>query len=216
MSNVLEPWKEKLMQDFRAWLEVRPPVNDPKATDGENRLPDLHSLFSELAALRQELRLQNREQLRATRELQQARESFAGAQLQRDGSPPSEAGNSLTVLDALLPFLDIRDAISRGLANTAAAVSRADRENLQGAELLEAILLGQRLALERCDRALARAGIVPIQALGQRFDPNFMEAVEMRDCEGASPGTVIEEVRGGFKQGDKIIRPARVIVSVAR
>ncbi len=216
MSSVLEPWKEKLLQDFRAWLEVRPPANEPKATDREDRLPDLHSLFSELAALRQELRLQNREQLRATRELQQARESFAGGQLQRGGNPPSEARNSSAVLDALLPFLDIRDAISRGLVHTAGAVSRADRENLEGAELIEAILLGQRLALERCDRALARVGIVPIQALGQRFDPNFMEAVELRDCEGSSPGAVVEEVRGGFKQGDKIIRPARVIVSAVR
>ncbi|MFB3906195.1 MAG: nucleotide exchange factor GrpE [Acidobacteriota bacterium] len=216
MSKALEPWKEELLRDFRAWLEAGPASTEPQATEGGNRLPDLHSLFSELAALRQELRLQNREQLRATRELQQARESFAGGPSRRDVRPASEAGNSLAVLDALLPFLDIRDAISRGLANTAAAVSRADRENLPGPDLLEAILLGQRLALERCDRALARAGIVPVQALGRRFDPNSMEAVETRDSKGASPGTVVEEVRGGFKQGDKVIRPARVIVTAMR
>jgi molecular chaperone GrpE len=54
---------------------------------------------------------------------------------------------------------------------------------------------------------LAKEGIEPIIAIGQKFDPNFMESVE---GEGE---TISEEVQKGYTMHGKIIRPAKVKVA---
>ncbi len=61
--------------------------------------------------------------------------------------------------------------------------------------------------------ALKRAGIEPYSPEGERFDPQFHEAVAQQPFEGAEPGTVIEVYQRGYRQGDSILRPARVVVA---
>jgi molecular chaperone GrpE len=72
----------------------------------------------------------------------------------------------------------------------------------------------------------SKEGIEEIKTIGQKFDPNTMEAVEevsgVPDSAEEEPasakasavkaGTVIEEVQRGYKISDKILRPARVRV----
>jgi molecular chaperone GrpE len=61
--------------------------------------------------------------------------------------------------------------------------------------------------------ALKRAGIEPFSPQGERFDPQFHEAVAQQPFVGAEPGTVVEVYQVGYRLGDSILRPARVIVA---
>ncbi len=61
--------------------------------------------------------------------------------------------------------------------------------------------------------ALGRAGIEPFSPQGEPFDPQHHEAVAQQAVEGAQPGTVIEVYQCGYRLGDSILRPARVVVA---
>jgi molecular chaperone GrpE len=59
---------------------------------------------------------------------------------------------------------------------------------------------------------LRDAGVMPIAALGKKFDPNLFEAVGEEESD-EQEDTVIEEIQKGYKMGDKVIRPAKVKVA---
>ena len=61
--------------------------------------------------------------------------------------------------------------------------------------------------------ALKRAGIEPFSPEGEQFDPQFHEAVAQQPFEGIAPGTVVEVYQRGYRLGDTILRPARVVVA---
>jgi molecular chaperone GrpE len=56
---------------------------------------------------------------------------------------------------------------------------------------------------------------VPIEALGQPFDPNLHEAVQQIPSADYPPMTVLQEVERGYKLHDRVVRPTKVIVSAA-
>ncbi|CAE7546586.1 grpE [Symbiodinium natans] len=60
---------------------------------------------------------------------------------------------------------------------------------------------------------LQSLGFERIQALGGVFDPAEHEAASQRPAEGQPQGTVCEELRSGWKLGDRIVRPAVVVVA---
>jgi molecular chaperone GrpE len=61
--------------------------------------------------------------------------------------------------------------------------------------------------------ALKRAGIERYSPEGERFDPQFHEAVAQQPVEGAEPGVVVEVFQRGYRLGDNVVRPARVVVA---
>ena len=63
--------------------------------------------------------------------------------------------------------------------------------------------------------ALAKHNVVPIEANGQPFNPDEHEAVMQRPSADHPEGTVIQVLAQGYKLGDRVLRPAKVIVSVA-
>ncbi len=50
-----------------------------------------------------------------------------------------------------------------------------------------------------------------IKTVGEKFDPRLHEAIS--EEEGQEAGIVLKEVEGGYKMGEKVIKPARVIIS---
>ncbi len=63
---------------------------------------------------------------------------------------------------------------------------------------------------------LSKIGIERIKAHGAAFDPAFHEAVQQFETDEHPPGTVIHEVQAGYVQGDKLVRPAIVVVAKAK
>jgi molecular chaperone GrpE len=61
--------------------------------------------------------------------------------------------------------------------------------------------------------ALQRAGIERYSPEGEPFDPQYHEAVAQQPIEGAEPGTVVEVYQRGYRIGESVLRPARVLVA---
>ena len=60
--------------------------------------------------------------------------------------------------------------------------------------------------------ALRKEGLLEIETDGQ-FDPHVHEALLAQPSDGAESGAVLEVVQRGYRLGDKVVRPARVIVA---
>jgi molecular chaperone GrpE len=60
---------------------------------------------------------------------------------------------------------------------------------------------------------LTRNGIEAVDPSGEKFDPNLHEALSTVPVDGTEPGLVVEVVQKGYRMGEQLIRPARVVVS---
>jgi molecular chaperone GrpE len=72
---------------------------------------------------------------------------------------------------------------------------------------------GLRSVLGQMEAILARHGVQRVGRLGEPFNPERHDAVAVRESEAAPDRTVVEVVRSGFAVGDRVLRPAQVIVS---
>jgi molecular chaperone GrpE len=71
---------------------------------------------------------------------------------------------------------------------------------------------GVKLVEKSLRAALAKEGLTEIDTSGQ-FDPHVHEALLTQPAEDAEPGSVLDVVQRGYRLGDKVVRPARVIVA---
>ncbi len=78
--------------------------------------------------------------------------------------------------------------------------------------LREGVELTRRAALQR----LRNEGVTRIEALGQPFDPHRHDAVSTvpHDGTGAGPDTVVQVLEPGYRLGERLLRPARIVVAV--
>jgi molecular chaperone GrpE len=60
---------------------------------------------------------------------------------------------------------------------------------------------------------LGKHGIEAVDPTGEKFDPNLHEALSMQQVEGTESGVVIETMQKGYRLGEQLIRPARVVVA---
>ena len=72
---------------------------------------------------------------------------------------------------------------------------------------------GVLLVFRSLRETLVRHGIEAVEPTGERFDPNLHEALSKQPADGAEAGTVIETMQKGYRLGEQLIRPARVVVA---
>ena len=230
-----DDWKHRALADFRLWLEELD--EPPGAAQPDAASCDLHDLFAEFAALRQEVRLQNREQSRAGREL-----ANAAARYDEAGRVLESRDQDLATFESLvsraaenrclLPVLDLRDALVRGrgaavrLRKAGAKAGRGGKGKggkgrRKGARKLlrrmqpgmAGVVEGYELAIRRCDRMLAQFGVCAVPAVGARFDARTMHAVDTRRVKQQAEGVVVEEYVSGFVRDGAVLRLAEVAVN---
>ncbi|HTB49539.1 MAG TPA: nucleotide exchange factor GrpE [Solirubrobacteraceae bacterium] len=111
---------------------------------------------------------------------------------------------------------DAAQAQDRGVAKLAKellpALDNLDRA-IEAAEAEDPLLAGVRLVRAEIAAALTRVGIEAFAPLGEPFDPNQQEAMAQQPVEGAVSGTVAEVYQDGYRMGETILRPARVLVA---
>ena len=95
-------------------------------------------------------------------------------------------------------LLDVVDNLERALE------AKGDVESLRE---------GVRLTLESWKRVMERFEMQRIDAVGKPFDPHHHEALMQVPSEEHPEGTVIAQHVAGYKIGDKLLRPAKVVVS---
>jgi len=72
---------------------------------------------------------------------------------------------------------------------------------------------GVLLVFRSLRETLTRNGIEAVNPKGEKFDPMQHEALSMQPAEGVESGTVVEVMQKGYRLGEQLIRPARVVVS---
>jgi len=77
------------------------------------------------------------------------------------------------------------------------------------------IVDGVQLVLRQFLTAFERLEVTPVEAGGQPFDPNLHEAISQQESD-SPPGTVVQVLQRGYKAGDRLLRPALVVVAKAR
>ena len=107
----------------------------------------------------------------------------------------------LATASLLIKLLPVIDNFDRALA----AAPRSEGE----AAIHRGVTLIHRQLMEE----LKREGLVPMEAVGEPFDPSHHEAVATDSSSDLPPNTVVEEVQRGYFFRDRLLRPAAVRVS---
>ncbi len=209
-----ESTKDKLIEQFRAYLET-------SQIDNSNETPqtDLFSLFTELAALRNEVKLESRQVKVA---LDMFRETFdtvqsTHAQLNKEFEHCRlEQYNQKREMmrNLLLAFLDVYDRLEAGMtALNNYTPSLLNFFCKRETRLILGLQEGQAITLRRMLQLLARYRVHPLEALNKPLDPHCMRAVEVEFQPRLKNGIVTSELRKGFMWEDEVLRPAEVKVN---
>jgi molecular chaperone GrpE len=213
MRPLEETEKQRLVEEFRACLEQW----EDDAEQGEP--VDLRTLLGEMAALKNEVRLESRlfknalDELKSFGEALREHNERLARDLDRARSEAAE-GQRQTERRLLLGILDLRDRLQAG-ADAAAARRPSALARLVPGEtrFARALSEGLTLTLQRLDELLATHRVRPIEALGQPLDPQRMRAVGVEADPEAPDGVVLREARRGFYHGGELLRAADVIVN---
>ena len=102
-------------------------------------------------------------------------------------------------------LLEAADDLERALS----AVSSSEVESAAVRSLVD----GVRLSLATLQKRIAELGAERMAVAGQPFDPRLAEAVDtVAVADAAQDGCVVQEVRAGYRIGERVLRPARVRV----
>ena len=80
---------------------------------------------------------------------------------------------------------------------------------------MEQLITGVKQTAESFKTALGAAGVEPVGAQDELFDPELHEAVEIASVEPEFDGKVMNEYTKGYRIGERLLRPARVVVGRA-
>ena len=86
---------------------------------------------------------------------------------------------------------------------------------LQAQGAPEEFLAGVRMTRNEFLRVMEGMGIVPMDSIGRKFDPQYHEAADCAEFEGVEPDTIAEVIREGFicTDGSTVVRHAMVRVA---
>jgi len=109
------------------------------------------------------------------------------------------------VLKEMLPVVD----------NLERAIEHAAQSSEEVDPALKPILEGVQLVLRQFTTAFERLDVTQVEAMDKPFDPNMHEAISQAESD-AAPGTVVQVLQRGYKSGDRLLRPALVVVAKAK
>lgn len=161
------------------------PPQEPLQDDG----PDLQSAL--IAAEQKALAFQDA-MLRMQAEMENLRKRMA-----RD----LERSRRLALEQVMNDLLPVRDSLERGL------------EAAEGTGTVDALREGKLMTMKMLCKVMADHGLEEIDPRGQPFNPEFHEAISMLPSDVAPADTVLEVVQKGYRLHERLVRPARVVVS---
>jgi molecular chaperone GrpE len=106
-------------------------------------------------------------------------------------------------------LLGVADSLSRALA----AVPEEEREIID--DVMKKFLDGIEMTERELNNVFQRHNLRKLETIGQKFDPNFHQAMFEVPTSEKPPGTVMQEVQSGYAVGERCLRPALVGVAKA-
>ena len=179
-----------------------PDETNGKAAGRPTDRPETESasaILEDLECLRNRLENAERERDEYRELIQRTRADFENYQkrIQRDLAEERRYSHAALALE-LLPVLD---NLQRAL--------EAARKEAKADPLVE----GVGLVEKQLFNVLRRFQVVPLQAEGRPFDPSFHEAVSQELRQDVAPGTVVRVLERGYQLGERVLRPAKVVVA---
>ena len=123
----------------------------------------------------------------------------------RRAAQSAEAARQRAIADVMLEMLPILDNLQRAIA---AASDRAS-EPTGGVSVIEGVRATEVMLVA----ALRRFGVRKVGSVGAVFDPSLHDAIMEQDPCAGPPGTIVGVLEEGYTIGDRLLRPARVIVA---
>lgn len=157
---------------------------------------DVAALETELEQAKAELQKAKDERDAAMDRLARAQAEFDNARRRAQREQQDYREYALT--DAVRTLLPILDSFDRALAS-----------NAEGAEFRN----GMELVDRQLHDALGKLGVTEIAAVGEPFDPNVHEAIEMVDTTEAEDNHVLQELQRGYRLKERLLRPSMVRVA---
>jgi molecular chaperone GrpE len=105
------------------------------------------------------------------------------------------------LVETIIPFLQVFDLFDMAMK----AAEKSDN--------VAALKQGLEMILAQYGKTIDELGVQKFDAIGSTFDPMWHDAVAYENNEEAAEGVIIKQWNCGYKMGDKLLRPARVIVS---
>ena len=99
-------------------------------------------------------------------------------------------------------LLPVRDSLERGLEAASDPAATVDT-----------LIEGKQLIMKMLTKAMADHGLMVIDPVGESFNPELHEAMTMLPSAQHDENTVIDVLEKGFQLHDRLIRPAKVVVS---
>jgi len=112
-----------------------------------------------------------------------------------------ERSRRLALVQLMIDLVPVRDSLERGL----------EAADLAGT--VEALREGKLMTMKMLCKVMADHGLEEIDPRGAAFNPEFHEAISMLPSDEAPADTVLEVVQKGYRLHERLIRPARVVVS---
>jgi molecular chaperone GrpE len=103
--------------------------------------------------------------------------------------------------DMLKEFLPVFDNLERAI------------QSAQRAQDVKPVADGLNMILRQFIDTLGRVNITKVATVGKDFDPTVHEAIQQVETDEHPPGTVVAEVQPGYIQGERLVRPAMVVVA---
>lgn len=171
-------------------------VSDASEATAEVETVDVDKLNAELAALRKQAEAEKNKAAEMTDSARRIQAEFDNYRRRmNDNSRRVRDDATAEVLVKIVPVLD----------TIAQALKMIDDEKVAG---------GVKMIGDEITKLLGSYGVTEIEAEGKEFDPKLHEAVMQMPAETEEQTDTVKEVfQKGYKMGDKVIRPARVIVN---
>ena len=106
-------------------------------------------------------------------------------------------------------LLSVADNLGRALE----ALPQEERD--EAGEIERNLITGVEMTQRDLQNVFQRHGIRRLETVGQKFDPNFHQAIYEVPTSEKPPGIVMQEMQAGYAVGDRCLRPAMVGVSKA-
>lgn len=162
--------------------------------------PDAEAREAEMTALKEEVAAAKDRLLRFAAEAENTRK-----RLEREKAEATLYAATNFARD----LLGVADSLSRALA----AVPPEERDIID--DVMRKFLDGIELTERELLSVFQRHNIRKLETVGQKFDPNFHQAMFEVPTSEKPPGTVMQEVQAGYAVGDRCLRPALVGVAKA-
>lgn len=82
-----------------------------------------------------------------------------------------------------------------------------------GATDVTSIVDGIKMVMRLFEDQSSRIGLSRLTCVGERFDPALHDAIQQLETDEFAPGTVVTEIVPGYRLGEKLVRPAMVVVA---